>query len=931
MADYDQFPDLAQYKLSTDERPLRLVLDRQSDRNSDFLLPQRVIGKEEVCGGFEFRILCVSEDATRALKDFIGVPAELQVVTDRGALRRICGIVTEAASGQSDGGLATYQLVMRDALSVMDNRINTRVFREKNELDIIRTLVDEWRTTNPVFAACFDFFVAPGLRNRQLPQREFTMQHNESDGDFIRRLMQRRGIAWFFRPGLPTYGAPQGSHQEDAIGHTMVLFDDPYDLAQNAAGSVRFHRDAATEQRDAITGWSAVRKLQPGASSIHSWSDDPAGGFTTHSSTLAKQGARGTQLAAPLENYHVAAPNLGADRQDLRALTDAQMAHHECAAKSFHGEGGVRDLAVGEYFSLEGHPEISTHPDNEREFVLTAQHIAAQNNLPVKLGARVERLFERSGWSRGEFAVFAKDDDGEPLRYRTSFSCVRRGVRIVPPRPVLPRPQLQTAIVVGPEKEVVWCDRMGRVKVRFPATRPEDHAHASGAGSSDTDRDSAWVCVASSWAGNGHGASIQCGARLLPPVGTTVLIGFPGGDPDQPLIVGQLYNGDAPPPMFRQEDALPDTRYQSGMRSREVRGQRGNQLRLDDTTGQISAQLASDHALTELNLGYLTEPRQKNGANARGEGAELRTEEAIALHAARGILLSAWKLLGGAGAKGKQLAREDFLGLLRECGELCASLGTYAAEHNGLPIDTKEQNELLERFKNWEDGTNTAPKATEAGDPVIGVTSPAGIGFASSKAIISYSANNIDTTAQQHLQLTSGQRFVVNAGKGVSLFAHHDGMKLIAGSGKLLLQSQHDNTEINAANDIKLTATDGKLIGMAKEIVLVAEDGSFIKIGGGITLGTNANIAFKGANFPFTGPATMATDLPKFDSGNPDQKFVLKYGGSGLDGTVAPNRAFEILMSDGSTIKGISDAQGKTDILQREAMHIADIKILSGQ
>jgi len=216
--------------------------------------------------------------------------------------------------------------------------------------------------------------------------------------------------------------------------------------------------------------------------------------------------------------------------------------------------------------------------------------------------------------------------------------------------------------------------------------------------------------------------------------------------------------------------------------------------------------LASDHATTELNLGYLTEPRHDGSAAPRGEGAELRTEEALALHAMRGILLSTWKLLGGAGAKGGQLARDDYLGLLRECGELCASLGNYASEHNGTPFDNKEQDELCDRFRQWEDGSNTAPNAAPCGEPVIGVTGPAGIGFASSKAIVSYSARNIDTVAQQHLQLTAGQRFTVNAGQGASLFAHHGGIKAIAHHGKLLLQSQHDDTVINAGQDVQITA-----------------------------------------------------------------------------------------------------------------------------
>ena len=598
---------------------------------------------------------------------------------------------------------------------------------------------------------------------------------------------------------------------------------------------------------------------------------------------------------------------------------------------------GVRDFVAGEWFSLEGHPEIDTHPTNEREFVITAQHIAAQNNLPAEIGARVERLFNRSGWSQGDYAVFANSDGG-PIRYKTRFTCVRRGIRIVPPRATLPRPALQTAIVVGPVNEQVWCDEMGRVKIRFPATCPQDHEHANGVGSSDSDADSAWVRVASSWAGNGPGTAGQCGTRLLPPVGTEVLVGWAGGDPDKPIIMGQLYNGSGQPPAFRHEDGLPNTRYQSGIRSREIHGRRGNQLRLDDTTGQISAQLASDHATTELNLGYLTELRQDGSAAPRGEGAELRSEEAIALHAARGILLSTWKLLGGATSKGSQLAREDYLGLLRECGELCAALGNFAAEHNGLSIDTKEQDELLARFKKWEDGSNTAPKAAEPGEPVIGITSPAGIGFASSKAIVSYSARNIDTAAQQHLQMTAGQRFSLNAGKGISLFAQNGGFTGIAHFGKLLLQSQHDDTDINSAKNLNVTATEGTVTVSGKIILLVAEDGSFLKLGDGPpVLGSKQALKFHAPDFLYDGPESMTAQFPKFSEGAADQKLAVRYapgtplenGDRPLGGAVKDAR-MKIGLSDGSDMQVRSGADGKSDLIERDAMHMAEISLMLG-
>lgn len=82
---------MAQSALSTQNRPLRLVLARPDGDVDSLLLPQEVTGHEAECGGFEFRIMCVAESARLALKDLMGVPAELQVVTDRGQLRRFCG------------------------------------------------------------------------------------------------------------------------------------------------------------------------------------------------------------------------------------------------------------------------------------------------------------------------------------------------------------------------------------------------------------------------------------------------------------------------------------------------------------------------------------------------------------------------------------------------------------------------------------------------------------------------------------------------------------------------------------------------------------------------------------------------------------------------------------------------------------------------
>jgi len=916
-------------ELITSNRPLRLRLDLVGGINDDMLLPQRVFGSETLCGGIDYRILCVSSNPFLPLKQMIAVPAALEFVTDQGDLRSVCGIVTEASSGDSDGGLASYQLVLRDALAIMEKRTNTRVFRDMDEVEIVQRILNEWRHKSPILGTCFKHEVDEAFHIREYPRREFTMQHNESDAHFIRRLLKRRGIGWYIR----AEGGGEGPM------HTLVLFNNADSLRRNAAGTIRYHRDSATEERDTITSWSAVRSLQPGVVTRHSWDYRNSQGrefMMADASSGVDQGVHGNELAASLDDYQILMPHAGDDNEDLCRLGKLSMQRHDYESKCFHGEGSVRDLCAGEYFTLAEHPEVDEHPGEERDFVVTALQVTAQNNLPKALAARVERLFARSRWMQGAQELQLQRDVGKkvasgPLRMHVQFTAVRHGVTIVPAydaRTDLPQALMQSAIVVGPEGEEVHCDQMGRVKIRFPGTRPVDHEEAANAGASDSETDSAWVRVASNWAGNGPGSLGQCGTIGLPRVGTEVLVNFLGGDPDKPVIVGQLYNQQAQPPALSKQGNLPGNRYLSGIKSREVKDGRSNQLLFDDTQGQISAQLASDHGNTQLNLGFLTRPKTEGYGKPRGEGAELSSDEQIVLRAAKGILLSAWQR---SNSEDKQMARGQFLALMGDCTELIKSLGECASSHQAKGVDNDEQEQLLAGLTSWEAGSSTEPNGADGGKPMIALSAPAGISFAAAKSVVSYAGTSLNTVAQHNLQMTAGQRATLNAGRGISLFAQADGIDMIAHQGKLLMQSQRDEIELNAAQDVKFTATEGKIIGIAKEIVLIAEDGSFIKIGGGITIGTNGTITHHGSSFPFKDGSTMSAALPQFENGKGDLKFEARYYAHIDGGIPAPDLDVVSSVSDGSDQEERSDSEGKTQLIERNAMHIVAAKAIKNK
>lgn len=887
--------------LSDAHRPIRLRLSRAGKVVDDLLLVKHVTGTETICGGFEYRLLCVSLHADLPLKHFIAVPVELQFVTDHGDLRAVCGIVAQAAAGQSDGGLATYLLVVRDALALMEHRINTRVFRNKNELDITEIVLNEWRQTNPILAQVFgtDWSCLAG----SYPSREFAMQHNESDAHFLRRLWKRRGIAWFMRPDQAS------ESQEHAMrAHTLVLFDDVFKLPQNAAGMVRYHRDDATEEQDTVIAWSPVRMLKPGSINRQSWDYKQSRQMSSSVSSFIDQGADGNQFAVSLDEYLIDAPHAGDDGNDYRKLGELRMKRHEYESKCFYGEGSVRSLCVGEWFALTGHREIDAHSPNEREFVVTRLEIEAENNLPKTLNDRIQRLFALSRWDVGPTdSALRQASEERGVRYTNRFACVRRGIPIVPdfdPRVDLPRPQLQSALVVGPAGEEVHCDELGRVKVRFSGTRTEDHNHAHGAGASDSERDSAWIRVATTW------ASDQWGTITLPRVGDEVIVAFLGGDPDKPIIVAQVYSGTAAPPSFNHTGALPGNRYVSGMKSKEIRGTRYNQLRLDDTPGEINAQLSSQHGQSELNLGWLSHPRSEGKGVARGEGIELRSDNAIAVRGAQGVLITA---SAQQGAGGKQLERTELIGLVEALQGVQQQLSKLAATHQTDDGDDKELAQLIGYLKQWEAGSNTATNdSTGTGcQPIVAVSAPAGTIMTSQDNIAIGAQTHVDVVSLGNTQLSVGRKLLARASESISLFAHRLGIRLVAASGKLEMQSHADNIEATSAKRIILTAAE-EIVLQAPKVRVVAQ-GAQMDIGtGAITQQSSGAHTIKSSQFAHVKPGggtPPSVTLPGSESEH-DQQTVLRW-----IGTDEPmkNHRYRITTEDGRVFEGRTDAGGMTE------------------
>ncbi len=64
----------------------------------------------------------------------------------------------------------------------------------KSILEITEVLFKEWQEKSPLFAASLSLDLSGLGQNYDI--RPFTMQHNESDYDFLTRLWRSEGISW---------------------------------------------------------------------------------------------------------------------------------------------------------------------------------------------------------------------------------------------------------------------------------------------------------------------------------------------------------------------------------------------------------------------------------------------------------------------------------------------------------------------------------------------------------------------------------------------------------------------------------------------------------------------------------------------------------------------------------------------------------------
>ncbi len=444
-----------------------------------------------------------------------------------GQKRHFNGFIIRAERGEKMGRFVRHSAVMRPWPWFMTRTRKNRVFQKVSVKDILTKVLGEYSSDHSLRS----------LGVPPYPTMDYCIQYNETDFDFVSRLMERFGIYYYFE------------HTDSK--HTMVMADMPISpichLPKQDPLPVFWSNTLA--QGQTITNWRKYEEVRSQKVVVTDY--DYLGSATKIEAEKAATGA--PSKLGKAEVYELPAGVVQNSQKDKAGMLMTETAD---AAKlllesetslqaGFQGLTNQRDMTVGATFLIANTPDLTEMVSpylmiEARMSLCFAQHEAIDDLKPLNL--------RRDGY-RCEFIAI----DSLKGTFRSERST---------PKPVIAGPQ--TAIVVGSSGNEIETDKHGRVKVQFRWDRE---------GKKDQDS-SCWLRVAQPWAGKGFGMF------TLPRVGHEVVVSFLDGDPDRPLVTGSVYN-DVNTIAWK----LPDNATFSGIVTRSSKGGEAancNELRFED-------------------------------------------------------------------------------------------------------------------------------------------------------------------------------------------------------------------------------------------------------------------------------------------------------------------------------------------------------------
>ena len=497
----------------------------------DQLLAVRFAGREGISQLFDFQLDVLSApEANIDFSSLLGQDVSFHIEHDDSD-RYFSGIVSRIRQ-DDPASMTAYTLEIVPKLWLLTQRRLSRIFQNKPVPDVLKEVLQ-------------GFDVKWDLQGSYEPHN-LIVQYNESDYAFISRLMEEEGIFFYFEHGNRS--------------HKLVISNKSttHPAIEGAAKLIYDRGKSTSKDGNRILDWEKTQEIRPTKYRLRDHSFELTGKeleAEKAAQTTANSGTVSHQLQVNGQNLEVYEfPGAYAQR------FDGVEAGSSALQKNFSEQDRLAKLRIDQ----ETVGSLQSSGASDCPFLICGSEFEVANH-PHANGKYLLTSVTHHAISGGGYRGGGNSGEG----YNNHFTCIPTSVPFRPRR-ITPRPVihgLQSAVVTGPPGEEIYVDKYGRVRIQFHWDREGEK----------NEKSTCWVRVAQTWSGQ------QWGSFFWPRIGHEVLVAFMEGDPDQPVIVGSVYNDANMPPY-----ALPDNKTRSGIKTRSsLKGtdQNFNELRFEDKKG----------------------------------------------------------------------------------------------------------------------------------------------------------------------------------------------------------------------------------------------------------------------------------------------------------------------------------------------------------
>lgn len=371
--------------------------------------------------------------------------------------------------------MAFYKIQLKPKLWLLTQSKDYRIFQNKSVQEIIKEILSENNITD------FKYSTQKGIAVK----REFCVQYEESNFEFIARLCEEEGIFFYF---------------EHSASIHILIFSDKDILANNLDGKgyPYVQRSPSSMLLNHVYECISGEQITPKEYEVTDYD------YLKPGVELSGQASGDKELGGKYYDYPGQFDTADVGIKIAKAKLDSL----SWGKKFIQGSSTIPDLTPYKSFKLTNHPRTSLNADY---IIYYVQHKISQS--------RIESATDYGGYERvyeNQFKAFPATGSFSPVQKH-----FKKRIH-----------SLQTAVVTGPKGEEIHTDKYGRVKVKFRwDTR----------GTAD-EKSSCWIRVAQNWAGK------QWGGLVIPRIDMEVIVSFLDGDPDRPLVMGCVYNAESLPP-----------------------------------------------------------------------------------------------------------------------------------------------------------------------------------------------------------------------------------------------------------------------------------------------------------------------------------------------------------------------------------------------